>query len=114
MTPDRSDLGMAFRTAAQSFKLIDDSIQTSVLVPYGEGGKWIDQLEDFGPNRRLLRNLQRYSVNIYSHEFDAMQKRGSVKEISPGIHALICEVEYDPVTGLKTDEEHFDPEKYNI
>ena len=33
-----------------------------MLVRYGEGDKLIEQLRSLGPDRWLLRKLQRYSV----------------------------------------------------
>ncbi|MCK9183012.1 MAG: hypothetical protein M0P13_09065, partial [Fibrobacteraceae bacterium] len=86
------------------FKLIDDTMQKNILVPYGEGANWIDSLKRQGPERWLLRKLQRYMVNIYTPDFDALLHRGSIAEISPGIYALLCPIEYDQKTGLKVDD----------
>ncbi len=112
LTPEHDISDISFRSAAEVFSLIDDTNQRSILVPYGEGATLIDLLEKSGPERRLLRKLQRYMVNVYTYEFDDLLKRGSIKEIRPGIFSLICDVEYDKDTGLKTDTELFDPEKY--
>jgi len=112
LTPEHDISDISFRKAAEIFSLIDDTKQRSILVPYGEGSTLIDLLEKIGPKRWLLRKLQRYMVNVYTYEFDDLLKRGSIKEISPGIFFLICDVEYDKDTGLKTDTELFDPEKY--
>jgi CRISPR-associated endonuclease/helicase Cas3 len=98
------DLGIRFRSAADDFKLIDDTMQRNILVPYGEGANWIDTLKRQGPERWLLRKLQRYMVNIYTPDFDALLHRGSIAEISPGIYALLCPIEYDQKTGLKVDD----------
>jgi CRISPR-associated endonuclease/helicase Cas3 len=98
------DLGIRFRSAADDFNLIDDTMQKSILVPYGEGANWIDTLKRQGPERWLLRKLQRYIVNIYTPDFDALLHRGSIAEISPGIYALLCPIEYDQKTGLKVDD----------
>lgn len=112
LSPDPSELGIQFRTAGEAFHLIDDTMQRSILVPYGEGEIWINLLKSKGPEKRLLRKLQRYMVNVYTYEFDDLLKRGSLEEISPGIFALICDVEYDYNTGLRTNEELFNPEAY--
>jgi CRISPR-associated endonuclease/helicase Cas3 len=112
LTPEHDISDISFRSAAEVFSLIDDTRQRSILVPYGEGATLIDLLVKKGPERRLLRKLQRYMVNVYTYEFDDLLNRGSIKEISPGIFSLICAVEYDQDTGLKTDTELFDPEKY--
>ncbi|WP_321991572.1 CRISPR-associated helicase Cas3' [Marispirochaeta aestuarii] len=112
LTPERDISDISFRSAAELFSLIDDTKQRSILVPYEEGATLIDRLVKKGPERWLFRKLQRFIVNVYIYEFDALLDRGSIKEISPGIFSLICAVEYDQDTGLKTDTELFDPEKY--
>ena len=53
-----------FRQAAQKFRIIDQAAQDSVLVRYGAGAALIERLRAVGPSRKLLRQLQRYTVNI--------------------------------------------------
>ncbi|MBN1648519.1 MAG: CRISPR-associated endonuclease Cas3'' [Spirochaetales bacterium] len=112
LQPEPSELGIQFRSAGKAFHIIDETKHSSILVPYGEGVHWIKQLKDKGPERWLLRKLQRYSVNIYTADFNDFLKRGSLQEISPGIFILVSEVEYDNNTGLVMNEEIFNPEKY--
>lgn len=114
LEPDTSDCGIQFRTAAESFKIIDDSNQRTILVPYNEGADLIRQLASIGPERWILRKLQRYTVNVYTDQFNALQKRGSLKEVSFGIFALECDVEYDKKIGLLIDEMPTDPTSYMI
>jgi CRISPR-associated endonuclease/helicase Cas3 len=114
LSPDVSELGIQFRTAGAAFQLIDDSKQRSILVPYGEGSTWINLLKCQGPERWLLRKLQRYSVNVYTFDFDDLLKRGSLEEISLGIYALTTQVEYDDETGLVMNEDIFNPEGYMV
>lgn len=103
-----------FRTAAERFRIIDDESQRSVLVRYGEGDKLIDQLKSIGPNRSLMRKLQRYSVNIYDYDFKKMLQQGKIEEIHPRIYALASGLDYSPHTGLNCDEVRFDPEGYIV
>lgn len=112
LTPDRSECGIQFRSAAEAFRVIDDSIQRTVLVPYGEGEKLIRELKALAPERWLLRKLQRYSVNIYLNQFAALRDRGSIEEVAPGIFALTCRIEYDDTIGLLVDEMPRDPMAY--
>ncbi|MDP2815537.1 MAG: CRISPR-associated helicase/endonuclease Cas3, partial [Rectinemataceae bacterium] len=109
LTPDRSECGIQFREAAAAFKMIDDSMQRTILVPYGEGEILIRLLKKTGPERWLLRKLQRYSVNIYTNQFNVLRDRGSLEEITPGIFALTCKIEYDDDIGLLIDEMPNDP-----
>ena len=61
---DKKTLGCAFRSAAEAFRLIDDDAQRTVYVRYGRSEEWLNILASKGPERWLLRKLQRYSVSI--------------------------------------------------
>ena len=80
------------------------------MVRYGEGDKLIDLLKFKGPDRSLLRKLQRHTVNVYNEEFNLMRQRGSIEEVQPGIYALTSSIEYSKDIGLMVDEISFDPE----
>lgn len=112
LTPDTDECGIQFRSAAEAFRMIDDSMQGTILVPYGEGEKFIGELRALGPERWLLRKLQRYSVNIYANQFADLRDRGSIEEVSPGIFVLTCGIEYDATIGLLVDEMPTDPAAY--
>ena len=114
LTPDAAECGIQFRSAAEAFRVIDDSMQGTILVPYGEGEKLIGELKALGPKRWLLRKLQRYSVNIYANQFAELRNRGSMEEVSPGIFALTCDIEYDAAIGLLVDEMPRDPTAYML
>lgn len=110
LKPDPVDCGMFFQTAAERFCIIDDSQQKTILVRYGESDELIDTLKKRGPDRQLMRKLQRYTVNVYNEEFDLMLQRGSIEEAQPGIFALTSSVEYSKKIGLMIDDIMFDPE----
>lgn len=112
LSPDMQDCGIQFRSAAEAFHIIDDAMQKTILVPYGEGGRLIAELKAKGPERWLFRRLQRYSVNIYNDQFYALLNRGSIEEVSPGLFALTCKIEYDEVVGLLIDEMPNDPASF--
>ncbi|MEW6710330.1 MAG: CRISPR-associated endonuclease Cas3'' [Candidatus Riflebacteria bacterium] len=112
LTPDRSTLGIQFRTAAEKFKLIDDSMQKSVLVRYLQGAELIDQLKRMGPEPWLMRKLQRYSVNIYLNDFNSMLQRKSLEEVHPSIFALTTSMEYSEETGLCVEDNSIAPEAF--
>lgn len=100
-----------FRTAAARFRMIDDSCRKTILVRYGEGEKLIDQLKALGPERRLMRKLQRYTVNVPNIDFERMLQRGAIEAVQPGIFALTSNMEYSKNTGLLVDETLYDPEQ---
>lgn len=112
LEPDKLDCGIQFRSAAEAFQIIDAGSQRTVLVPYGEGEQLIGELKAMGPERWLLRKLQRYSVNVYLNQFNALLARGSIEEVSPGLFALTCAIEYDKDIGLLVDEMPTDPASF--
>ncbi|MEN6299967.1 MAG: CRISPR-associated endonuclease Cas3'' [Anaerolineaceae bacterium] len=108
---DFRECSIYFRTTAERFHIIDDSMQKTILVRYGEGERLIDLLKLSGPDRWLLRKLQRYTVNVYNDDFYVMIKRGSVEEISSNIFAISTSSEYSKEIGLLV-ENSFEPEKF--
>lgn len=111
LNPDMQECSISFRTAADRFHIIDESLQKTILVRYGEGEKLINLLKSTGPDRWLLRKLQRYTVNIYNDDLTQMLKRGSIEEIYPNIFALTSSSEYSKEIGLLV-ETYFDPESF--
>lgn len=113
LKPDYSNLRIQFRSAGDAFQLIDNSKQRNIIVPFDDGEELIALLKSRGPDRWLLRKLQRYSVNIYVNDFNELLSRGSLEEIHPGIFALKCKVEYDGETGLVI-QDLYSPESYMV
>ncbi len=107
------DCSIYFRTAAERFHIIDDSQQKSILIRYGEGDKIINQLKSFGPDRWLLRRLQRYTVNVYKDQFYQLLEAGLLEEVYPNIYAITSSNQYSRDIGLVVDT-NFDPEFFII
>ncbi|MDD3847271.1 MAG: CRISPR-associated endonuclease Cas3'' [Syntrophorhabdaceae bacterium] len=84
LAPDR-EFRFSFRSAAQNFTIIDEQKQGSVLVTYGEGAKLISLLEKMGPQRWLMRKLQRYVVNLPRYLHTRLVAEGAVRQVYPGI-----------------------------
>ena len=114
LKPDPQECGIQFRTAANRFCIIDDKAQKNILVPYGDGKKFIEKLKEVGTKRWLLRKLQRYSVNIYKGDFNKLLNQGAIEEIVPNIFALTTNIQYDKIRGLMVDELPDDPEAFII
>lgn len=108
---DLNECSIYFRTAAERFRIIDDSSQKAILVPYGHGEELIYLLKSMGPDRWLMRKLQRYTVNIYNEEFYELRKSGCVEEVYPGIFTLVSNVDYSEETGVVI-QTSFDPERF--
>ncbi len=105
LTRDARDGQIQFRTAAQKFKLIDDSAYQTILVRYGESPELLDTLESIGPKRDLMRKLQRYAVNLPKRLFAQLEKQGDVKESGkvPGIYVQVGDTLYDDTLGIVMD-----------
>lgn len=110
-------VGIRFRDAAESFKLIDEKDGATVVVRYrsDDTGESIDsllgKLESEGPQRWLMRKLQRYGVTIYRHDAERLLKLGDVRcvEQCPGLYVQVGDVLYDQNLGLLIDGAPGDP-----
>ncbi len=101
---DAGRLQIQFRTAALKFRMIDDDNTHTIYVRHGkEVDDWLKEL-GFHPNRELLRKLQRYSVTVYNHQFNAMLARGDIEEVSSGFYAQCNSEIYHDKLGLLTGE----------
>nr|WP_202945743.1 CRISPR-associated helicase Cas3' [Acetonema longum] len=114
LKPDSQECSIYFRTAAEIFRIIDDSQLKTIIVRYDESEKLIDLLKSRGPDRWLMRKIQRYTVNIYNTDFYHMQQRGAIEEVQPNIFALATNLDYSRDTGLLVDETPFDPDSFII
>jgi CRISPR-associated endonuclease/helicase Cas3 len=97
---DARELKIQFRTAAEKFKLIDDVESQSILVWYGESQALIGKLKKDGPERWLMRKLQRYSVNLPRRVVDKLVETREVHEVWPGTFAQAVSTLYDDNLGV--------------
>lgn len=107
---DSSELAVSFRSAAEKFKLIDDEDSLSIVVRYrGENGQsseidqWLSLLRRDGPQRWLMRKLQRYTVNLRRGQAQALLERGDIEGLLPGLYVQVSDWLYDPETGLNPE-----------
>jgi CRISPR-associated endonuclease/helicase Cas3 len=97
---DARELKIQFRTAASRFQLIDDKASQSILVWYGESRPLIEKLAKDGPERWLMRKLQRYSVNLSRKAVEKLIATSEVREVWPGIFAQAVDTLYDYEVGV--------------
>jgi CRISPR-associated endonuclease/helicase Cas3 len=107
-------LKVQFRSAANRFVLIDESGYQSILVKYvtetnHEVEALLGRLAKEGPERWLMRKLQRYSVNVPQYQFKRLLEAMEIHEIWPGIYAQLSDTLYHPVLGLLTEESPLSP-----
>jgi CRISPR-associated endonuclease/helicase Cas3 len=98
------DLRFSFFSAAQKFKLIDDSEYAPVIVCYEEGERLIEMLKKIGTERWLLRKLQRYVVNLPKYIHAKLHNEGAIIEAHPGIFIQVYGVMYHPELGFCPDK----------
>jgi CRISPR-associated endonuclease/helicase Cas3 len=105
LTQDARDCEIQFRTAAEKFRLIDDSTYQTILVRYDGNDILLGKLEKEGPQRWLMRKLQRYSVNLPKRVFMQLEADGDVRQVWPGIYAQVGNALYDDKLGVVTGGE---------
>lgn len=104
MPVDKGPLGrQSFHTAGRCFTVIDAPTQ-GVVVPYGKGAEIIAELSA-APHplrtKQLLREAQRYTVNVYSNLLQTLSEFGALHELPdiPGIYYLDAQF-YDSALGV--------------
>jgi CRISPR-associated endonuclease/helicase Cas3 len=108
-------LRQSFATAAKEFKVINSDTQ-GILVPYNDEARvLIHQLRNLKVprmQRDLLRLLQRYTVNVFSHTLVKLLKLNAVERLcgNTGILALY-ENFYDPCFGININST-FSPDMF--
>lgn len=101
LTPsDTALLDVSFRSVGDTFRLIDDQDSRPVFVQYAKGEELIESLKRYGPNRTLLRKLQRYTVNLNAKLAEKMKGDGLLEEVWPGFLAQVSRSLYDDLIGL--------------
>ena len=116
------EANVMFRTAAERFRLIDEQDGATVFVRYRRDPNddsidiWLNTLKMHGPDRWLLRKLQRYSVTIYNSDLQRLLKQCDIEPLSgdlPGLYMQSAnnDVLYDKVLGIDVDGVPGDPGK---
>lgn len=104
----------SFLTASKEFKAIDSPTR-GVIVQYGETGeKIVSELcgaFELEKQYGLLKKAQRYSINLYSQEFNRLFKAGIIKEVQQESGIYYLDEQYyseetgwcdEPVNKMKT------------
>jgi len=103
----------SFKSAAGEFRVIDSPTR-GVVVPYEEGGKIITELcgaPALEKQGKLLKQAQRYSVNLFDHQLRKLLEAGAVHEAQEGAGIYYLDERYyseefgwsdEPVGDMKT------------
>lgn len=103
-----NSLEISFRTAAEKFKLIPDD-SAPVIARWDESEKWLAILKAKGPNREIMRKLQRYSVSVRRNCLDRLIAQHDVEEVLPGFYAQSNDLLYDETFGFLGCAENIAP-----
>ncbi len=107
-----------FRTAAEKFQLIEDGDRVPVVVRYAEKLDEIDTLLNLlrkeGPQRWLMRKLQRYTVSIHERNAQKLAGKGLEPTAMPGLYVQTADALYDSQTGFFDGEIPFSPSACTI
>lgn len=109
-----------FRTAAERFRMIDEAEGATVFVRYKRNADddaidvLLNTLKKEGPQRWLLRKLQRYGVSIYQRDLQRLEGQGDIEPLGgdfPGLYVQSFgnDVLYDRVLGINVDGAPGDP-----
>ncbi|WP_079435289.1 CRISPR-associated endonuclease Cas3'' [Zoogloea sp. LCSB751] len=112
LAPTREDpLAVAFRSAADKFELIPDNQAPVVVLYRGPDGKdekvdiLLGALKKDGPERWLMRALQRYTVSLPQQQAESLLAQGDLSLVMPGLYVQANDLLYDPQLGLRADDQ---------
>lgn len=98
-----------FRTAGNEFRMIRD-LSVPVIVCFGRSDKLIDTLRFAGPNRKILRVLQRFVVNVCPKTASHLCNQGRIEELHEGIFVQADSLLYDSILGLDIYRDYYGSE----
>ena len=102
-------LPQSFKTAAELFRPIEKTNSVGVIVYYGESKKLIDRFyaeTDFNEKKKILKQLQRYTVDIAisSKMFRELRESGTFEALLyDGQVLVLTESAYSQEIGITTD-----------
>jgi CRISPR-associated endonuclease/helicase Cas3 len=99
-----NELRFSFYTAAQKFKLIDETKYAPVIVRYDEGESLISMLKKKDIERWLMQKLQRYIVNLPIYIHTKLRNEGAIIEVHPGIFVQEYGAMYNDDLGFCVDK----------
>jgi CRISPR-associated endonuclease/helicase Cas3 len=90
-------LKQAFMTATKSFQAID-SITRGIVVPYGDKGiniiNKLCSVQELEKQYKLIRQAQRYSVNVFPNVLKKLQNHHAIHEVQKGSGILYLDKRY--------------------
>ncbi len=103
LVQDAGRMEIQFRSAAEKFRYVDDADSQPILVWWNDSRSLIGKLGKDGPERWLMRKLQRYAVNLPRRVVERLQLADVVREVWPGIFAQNVDTLYHAHLGVVID-----------
>ncbi len=100
----KNPMNCQYEEASMRFHLINDN-GINIIINFRESQALIQQLIQYGPSRKLSRQLGRFSVNVQKNIFKELKSEGLIEEPYPGFYYIPFEDQYDSSVGLKTNNE---------
>jgi len=120
LTEDAPRLNFPFRSISNEFRVIDD-YSIPVIIPWGKGELLLKELKEqiakgTGFDKKLLRRLQRFTVNVYPQAF-VKHKGISIEYLIPKNEqfAVLMNMDiYSEECGINLDDPYFRNPESNI
>jgi CRISPR-associated endonuclease/helicase Cas3 len=117
LVSEADEFKFQFRTFSEDFNLIDNATQKGIIIWFeGESGNSLDLIEELrrdGPSRRLLRKMQRFTVNVPVRVFEKLRVMGYLEDVN-GYFVQAADGLYKPGKGLIYQEEDWIQQVYAI
>ncbi len=99
-------LDFYYRTAAERFRMIDDSWQLSLIIPFGDASQLVDKLIDWDA-RSLFRKLQQYTISVPKQVLWKLIDDDYARELPeyPGTYFLHTKLLYTEQFGFVSPDE---------
>ncbi|WP_245588471.1 CRISPR-associated helicase Cas3' [Desulfocurvus vexinensis] len=103
LSADVDRLNFPFRDVAQAFRLIENDM-LPVIVPWGDAGEaLVEELRHVQFPGSVLRRLQRFTVQVYRHEFRQLDAQGALEIVDESYAVLVRPESYRDDLGLVVD-----------
>lgn len=92
---------LQFENTSKKMRIIEDSWSAPLIIPFdAQAKKLLESLEGEGPDRHMLRKLQRYTVQVDAKSLDQWVSAGAVQWVGDTVACLRDEEAYSDRFGL--------------
>ena len=100
MLDGANPIGIPFRTVAEQFHIIEENTRSILIPREPEAAKLADQLRYGVKTRQLMRQISRYSVNVFQTIYDDLNGAGMLEELDESTAILRDGKQYLDDVGL--------------